>query len=192
MCSSTGEWYPITDCYTLLLSVLQEILVQPLQFQKVLEGCVEKALAYGSTKCEVIPFGPTPAATTLLNTLTAKTSLEVILRRVPSLRDDDAIPALKGKLAIVGMAGRFPDAASHEKLWELLEAGLDVHREVPKDRFNVETHYDPAGKKRNTSHTPYGCWIENPGLFDPRFFNMSPREVSCFFIASSRSYSRLI
>lgn len=81
------------------------------------------------------------------------------------------------KLAIVGMAGRFPDAASHEKLWELLERGLDVHRKVPKDRFDVETHFDPTGKKRNTSHTPYGCWIENPGLFDPRFFNMSPREA---------------
>lgn len=34
------------------------------------------------------------------------------------------------QLAIVGMAGRFPDAADHEKFWTLLEAGLDVHREV--------------------------------------------------------------
>jgi acyl transferase domain-containing protein len=75
------------------------------------------------------------------------------------------------------MAGRFPDAASHEKLWELLAKGLDVHRVVPKDRFNVDTHFDPTGKAINTSHTQYGCWIENPGLFDPRFFNMSPREA---------------
>jgi iron transport multicopper oxidase len=75
------------------------------------------------------------------------------------------------------MAGRFPDAASHEKLWELLEKGLDVHREVPKDRFDINTHVDPSGKAKNTSHTPFGCWIENPGLFDPRFFNMSPREA---------------
>ena len=36
----------------------------------------------------------------------------------------------KSKLAIVGMAGRFPDSASHEKLWELLYAGLDSHRNV--------------------------------------------------------------
>ena len=27
------------------------------------------------------------------------------------------------------------------------------------------------------SHTPYGCFIENPGLFDPCFFGMSPREA---------------
>lgn len=28
------------------------------------------------------------------------------------------------------------------------------------------------------SHTPYGCFIDEPGLFDPRFFNMSPREAN--------------
>ncbi|KAG8525619.1 Type I Iterative PKS [Bacidia gigantensis] len=76
------------------------------------------------------------------------------------------------------MAGRFPDAADHEKFWDLLEAGLDVHRRIPSDRFDVEKHYDPNGKVRNTSHTPYGCFIQEPGLFDPRFFNMSPREAA--------------
>lgn len=28
------------------------------------------------------------------------------------------------------------------------------------------------------THTPYGCFIDQPGLFDPRFFNMSPREAT--------------
>ena len=73
-------------------------------------------------------------------------------------------------LAIVGMAGRFPDSDSHEELWELLKAGLDVHRSVPEDRFEVSKYYDPESKTRNTSHTPFGCWIKEPGLFDPRFF----------------------
>ncbi|RYP00907.1 hypothetical protein DL764_006369 [Monosporascus ibericus] len=75
------------------------------------------------------------------------------------------------------MAGRFPDSNSHEALWELLEKGIDAHRVVPADRFPVETHFDPTGKAINSSHTPYGNWIEQPGLFDPRFFNMSPREA---------------
>ena len=42
----------------------------------------------------------------------------------------------------------------------------------------MKKHYDPTGKIRNTSHTPFGCFIEEPGLFDPRFFNMSPREAT--------------
>ena len=49
---------------------------------------------------------------------------------------------------------------------------------IPADRFDVDKHFDPTGKIRNTSHTPYGCFIEEPGLFDPRFFNMSPREAT--------------
>jgi acyl transferase domain-containing protein len=164
----------------LLLSVVREILTAPLQFQKVLQACITRAQSYQNSKCEVIPFGPTHSATSLANNLSAQTSLEVILRRVPSriaTSQSTKNSSTRGKLAIVGMAGRFPDAESHEKLWELLEQGLDVHREVPKDRFDVKTHFDPTGKTMNTSHTPYGCWIENPGLFDPRFFNMSPREA---------------
>ena len=85
---------------------------------------------------------------------------------------------LSSDIAIVGMSGRFPDAADHEKFWELLEKGLDVHREVPSDRYPVESHTDLTSKKKNTSHTPYGNFIENPGLFDARFFNMSPREAN--------------
>lgn len=45
------------------------------------------------------------------------------------------------------------------------------------DRFDAEKHVDPTGKAKNTSWTPYGCFIERPGEFDPRFFNMSPREA---------------
>jgi acyl transferase domain-containing protein len=29
----------------------------------------------------------------------------------------------------------------------------------------------------NTNHTPFECFIENAGLFDPQLFNISPREA---------------
>lgn len=51
------------------------------------------------------------------------------------------------------------------------------NKQVPADRFDRKTHVDISGKSPNTSHTPFGCWIDEPGLFDPRFFNMSPREA---------------
>ncbi|PBP24177.1 polyketide synthase 1 [Diplocarpon rosae] len=185
MSSHTGDLYYEENSISLIQHILRDILTEPLRFQKVVHGSVLKAQNYRGPKCLVIPFGPTKAATALATTLKAQTSLDIILRRSPSTAtrpNPTANNFANGsngrcKLAIVGMAGRFPDAASHEKLWELLEQGLDVHREVPKDRFDAKTHTDPSGKTRNTSHTPYGCWIENPGLFDPRFFNMSPREA---------------
>jgi monodictyphenone polyketide synthase len=87
------------------------------------------------------------------------------------------VPA-QSKIAIVGMSCRMPGGATDtEKFWELLESGLDVHRKIPADRFDVDSHFDPTGKRMNTSHTPYGCFIDEPGLFDAPFFNMSPREA---------------
>ncbi|KAL8854504.1 MAG: hypothetical protein Q9221_000775 [Calogaya cf. arnoldii] len=75
------------------------------------------------------------------------------------------------------MAGRFPNAANHELFWELLEKGTDTHRVIPADRFD-QAHIDPTGTRKNTSQTPYGCFIDEPGLFDPRFFKMSPQEAT--------------
>lgn len=68
-------------------------------------------------------------------------------------------------------------ATDTEKFWRLLEDGLDVHRKIPADRFDVDSHHDPTGKRVNTSHTAYGCFIDEPGLFDAPLFNMSPREA---------------
>jgi len=184
MSCSTGHWFAEKDTKRLITAIIRDMLHEPLNFHRVLASCVTKAQNYRGSACLVIPFGPTHAANSLLQLLKNQTDLEVHLRRTAHSIKDRVAPhtgdhgsSKNCKLAIVGMAGRFPDAATHEKLWELLEKGLDVHREVPPDRFDLKTHVDTTGKGKNTSHTPYGCWIENPGLFDPRFFNMSPREA---------------
>ncbi|KFX94599.1 hypothetical protein O988_06199 [Pseudogymnoascus sp. VKM F-3808] len=181
---STGQWLAEKDPKKLITTAIRDIFLEPLNFQRVLESCVTQAQNYRGTSCLVIPLGPTHAANSLVQQLKNQRDLEVHLRRAPHSKKDRIAPhtgdhgsSKRCKLAIVGMAGRFPDAATHEKLWELLEKGLALHREVPADRFDMKTHCDPSGKVMNTSHTPYGAWIENPGLFDPRFFNMSPREA---------------
>ncbi|KAK0773473.1 hypothetical protein LTR38_016553 [Friedmanniomyces endolithicus] len=81
------------------------------------------------------------------------------------------------KIAIVGFSGRFPEAPSNDAFWEILCAGHDTHRTIPPDRFDWEAHYDAAGKERNKTRVKYGCFINDPGLFDARFFNLSPREA---------------
>lgn len=184
MSCKTGDWMEETDTIALFTRVVYEILNDTLVFHKFLDAGVEVAGKSKGKTIIIMPFGPTQNAATLANLLKTKTQNEVILRNPPQISHESIASTIgnhgsKGrcKLAIVGMAGRFPDAASHEKLWELLERGLDVHRVVPADRFPVATHVDPTGKAINTSHTPYGCWIERPGYFDPRFFNMSPREA---------------
>ncbi|KAK1783530.1 putative polyketide synthase [Copromyces sp. CBS 386.78] len=182
----SGEWVTEKQLTTasLLKQIVHEVLLEPLRFTKVLDGCIARAKSFKGTNCLILSLGPTQNGSTLVGLIKAHTNLEVTFRDCPPISPEATASRIgnhgssgKCKLAIVGMAGRFPDAANHEKLWELLEKGLDVHRVVPPDRFDVKTHYDPTGKAINSSHTPYGCWIEQPGLFDPRFFNMSPREA---------------
>lgn len=135
--STTGSQYEDTNFRSLLVSVVHDILNEPLRFDRALDGCISKAQNYKGTKCLVIPFGPTYVASTLATKLKAQTDHEIILGQSPSLLGSAALGGIgnhgssgRCKLAIVGMAGRFPDAATHEKLWELLEKGVDAHRVV--------------------------------------------------------------
>lgn len=168
----------------LLETCLHDILREPLHWDSLVRECTSGSLLPLDSKCHIHAFGPTELADKLFTTLKSMDGIEVSKDDHSSwLSNRPNIPPGSFKhpnsdIAIVGMSGRFPDAADHEKFWELLEKGLDVHREVPPDRFNVKTHTDPSSKIKNTSHTPYGNFIENPGLFDARFFNMSPREAN--------------
>ncbi|KAI0439096.1 polyketide synthase [Xylaria telfairii] len=180
----TGCSFSETDTKSLLKAVVHEILNEPLYFHKVLDGSINEARKIAGSRILVIPCGPTHAASTLANLLRSETKLEVVLRSPPQISRESNATHLgnhgstgKCKLAIVGMSGRFPDAENIEEFWDLLAKGIDAHRIIPANRFPVDTHYDPTGKAINTSHTPYGNWIKNPGHFDPRFFNMSPREA---------------
>ncbi|KAI9707015.1 MAG: Type I Iterative PKS [Bogoriella megaspora] len=86
-------------------------------------------------------------------------------RAVPTGRFGDS------KIAVVGFSGRFPDAASNDEFWELLRSGKDAHRTIPEDRFDWEAHFDPSGATKNTSR------VKMQGMFDARFFHLSPREA---------------
>lgn len=74
----------------------------------------------------------------------------------------------RSKLAIIGTGGRFPGASSPEALWELLMQKKDMCKEVPSSRWDVEAHVDDSGKRKNTSKVRWGCWLEEPDLFDAK------------------------
>jgi iterative type I PKS product template protein len=178
VCSSvTGKPIPAKTGADLIEQSLKEILIEPLRWDRVL-----KYTATGKfDEAKVFAVGPTNLASSVVSALKASAA-KVTLEDQSTWAQVAAAGTQKSRkesdIAIVGFAGRFPDAADHEKFWELLEKGLDVHRPIPPDRFPVDSHTDPTSKKKNTSHTPFGNFIENPGLFDARFFNMSPREAA--------------
>ncbi|KAK5198467.1 polyketide synthase [Exophiala xenobiotica] len=178
VCSSvTGSPVEAQNGYELLQNALKEIVIEPLRWDKVLKYCASGK----PSEAKVFAVGPTNLASSVVSALKASTPKV-------TLEDQSHWSAVapagtqhsrrEADIAIVGYSGRFPDAADNELFWQLLEKGLDVHRPVPPDRFPVESHTDPTSKKKNTSHTPFANFIEKPGLFDARFFNMSPREAA--------------
>jgi len=80
-------------------------------------------------------------------------------------------------IAIVGMACRFPGASSLDAFWDLLCEGRDAVAEVPQDRWDVHTLYDPDPTVPGKMISRWGGFLEGFREFDAEFFGISPREA---------------
>ncbi|MCJ1386383.1 hypothetical protein MMC17_009509, partial [Xylographa soralifera] len=76
------------------------------------------------------------------------------------------------KIAVIGMACRFPQADSVDEFWQLISSGETAIGKVPIERFNpVDINREP--KLENF----WGNFLRNPDAFDHRFFGVSGREA---------------
>ncbi len=81
-------------------------------------------------------------------------------------------------IAIVGIGCRFPGGAdSPEAFWRLLREGVDAIGEVPKDRFDLDSYFDPRPATPGKVSTRFGGFLSEIDRFDADFFDMSPREA---------------
>src|SRR6266571_5773300 len=80
-------------------------------------------------------------------------------------------------IAIVGMGCRFPGAKDPEAFWRLLHDGLGAITEVPVDRWDINSLYDPNPGTPGRMSTRWGGFLEHVDQFDPHFFGISPREA---------------
>ncbi len=80
-------------------------------------------------------------------------------------------------IAIVGLSGRYPMAATVDELWRNLRDGRDCIVEVPASRWDHDRWFDPASGEPGTSYSRWGGFIDGVDEFDPRFFNIAPREA---------------
>ncbi|CAG8096576.1 unnamed protein product [Penicillium nalgiovense] len=178
--SETGKEFQAVSLDQLLRFSLQEILQRQLCWDKVIESC--QSTLESATTCTLFPISST-ATQSLSNSLkkAGVSNIEVDSTIGDVQKDSEGHNRTgrseKSKIAIIGLSGRFPESPDTEAFWDLLKKGLDVHREVPPERWDVKAHVDMEGKTRNTSQVQYGCWYNDAGMFDPRFFNMSPREA---------------
>ncbi|KAH3903772.1 non-reducing polyketide synthase PKS19-like protein [Parastagonospora nodorum] len=180
-----GQPLEAASATDLLEQIMEEMLTQRIRWDRTIQNVTERLKQASPESTQLIAIQPSQYVESLIGQWradmpTTTHTTEDMMSAVMDLPlgNSRAKDAKSSKIAVVGMACRFPGGADNaEKFWELLAQGRDVHSPIPSDRFNIETHVDPAGKVPNTSKTPYGCFVDNPGLFDAMFFGMSPREA---------------
>jgi asperthecin polyketide synthase len=167
--------------------IVMEILTRSIYLDDLTAGLIRELSMVGSLEIEVVTLRTSLIAQGLLSsiqnslpdvTLSKRDIVDWVVIEEPDFFPSAPRSPHQSKLAIVGMACRLPGGANDLDLfWKLIEEGRDVHTRIPPDRFDIDTHYDPTGEIPNTTQTPFGNFIDNPGTFDANFFNMSPREV---------------
>ncbi|MBW5469734.1 SDR family NAD(P)-dependent oxidoreductase [Brevibacillus formosus] len=80
-------------------------------------------------------------------------------------------------VAIIGLAGRYPQAEDVREFWTRLKEGKNCITEVPKDRWNWQEFFSEEKGKRGYMYTKWGGFIEDMDKFDPLFFQISPNEA---------------
>lgn len=80
-------------------------------------------------------------------------------------------------IAIVGIAGRYPGAVNLEAYWENLSSGKDCIISIPEERWEWQKFYSEDPSVLGSHVSKWGGFIEGVDEFDPRFFNISPREA---------------
>ncbi len=81
-------------------------------------------------------------------------------------------------IAVIGMGCRFPGAPDLASYWRLMAEGRDAITEIPADRWSVAEYYDANADAPGKMATRWGGFLTEIDRFDPRLFNITPREAT--------------
>jgi acyl transferase domain-containing protein len=88
------------------------------------------------------------------------------------------VDSLDGLIAVIGMAGRFPGAATLEQFWMNLRDGVESIRDLTDDELDAAgaSHTD----LRDPAYVRRSAPLEHIDMFDAPFWGMSPRDAAVF------------
>ncbi|MGY0063721.1 SDR family NAD(P)-dependent oxidoreductase [Streptomyces sp. LZ34] len=94
-------------------------------------------------------------------------------RFLPATTDPAAVAAATGSpdIAVIGLAGRYPQAPDLDTFWDNLLNGRDSVTEIPADRWDHRAYY------QDRVYCRWGGFLDGVDRFDPLFFNISPRDA---------------
>ncbi|WP_341720553.1 amino acid adenylation domain-containing protein [Micromonospora sp. FIMYZ51] len=130
--------------------------------------------AVGSVPAAVTATAAPPTATRVPAAVTAAAAPPAV-GAAPAATS--ATTSTAGDIAIIGVAGRYPQADDVDEFWRNLRAGRDSIEEVPADRWRHERFYDADKSAFGRTYGRWGGFVRDVGRFDPLFFRMSQIEA---------------
>jgi acyl transferase domain-containing protein/SAM-dependent methyltransferase len=80
-------------------------------------------------------------------------------------------------VAVIGLWCRYPDADSPQAFWDNLAQSRDAITDIPRERWDLNQYLDQEFKERHSSYCTRGGFLRDIDMFDPLFFNISPKEA---------------
>lgn len=96
--------------------------------------------------------------------------------QVVPANEQNPTPHSTRDIAVIGMAGKYPDAQNLNVFWENLKEGKNSVKTVPIERWDwrdFEDFTSPSGK----NISKWGGFIDDPYCFDARFFRVTPKDA---------------
>lgn len=84
---------------------------------------------------------------------------------------------IQNAVAVIGMAGRFPEASTPEELWEILAEGRETIRTLTDEEL-AASEVDWESVRDDPSYVKARGTLPDTDLFDARFFGLTPRDAS--------------
>ncbi|MFN8674492.1 MAG: amino acid adenylation domain-containing protein [Candidatus Sericytochromatia bacterium] len=81
------------------------------------------------------------------------------------------------KIAIIGLACKFPKANNKDEFWHNLITQKNCISDVPKDRWDIEKFHSENPQEKGKMNTKKAGFIDDIELFDADFFNISSLEA---------------
>ena len=82
-----------------------------------------------------------------------------------------------GRLAVIGMAGRFPGAATLDDYWRNLVDGRDVVTEIPSDRWPLDGFFSADKTAAQRSYSRWGGFLDDIYGFDAARYRITEADA---------------
>lgn len=105
---------------------------------------------------------------------------KVVVEDICSNNNNDKYPVNNQeevRLAIVGMAGRFPKSSNLEELWKHLVNQDDLVTTIPDNRWDWKEYWSDSGDDAQKTNVIWGGFMNDVDMFDEKIFGISRREA---------------